>query len=300
MKRGKLFIKCLVKGENSFSLIEKLHKSGVYTRDITFLPQKTLFSVDFADRKKLFAISRNMCYNIHILKYYGKISPVKKVLSRLGLAVCFAFFTAFTFFIDGYVGKIVYKGDGEYLAPEISALLSSEGVRENSFLKVDLKSVEKAIVKNVNSIAYVSVSKSGRVVTVEAYLAEKEPTSMNVKKPNITATCSGKVTALNVLSGTACVGVGDSVQEGDVLIDGYYLNGEEKVLTYALGEIEILVTYVYEYQSFASGAKYKNRAVLLAKESLGDKNVIKTEIKEENKNGKTVYTVELYYLITVS
>jgi hypothetical protein len=77
---------------DSFSLIEKLHKMGVYVYDITSFEQKTILSIDFLDRKKLFAISRNMCYNISILKYYGKVSLLKKAFSRLGLIICFCLF----------------------------------------------------------------------------------------------------------------------------------------------------------------------------------------------------------------
>ena len=62
MRRGKLFVKLQIKGEDSFSLIEKLHKRGVYAYDITFFDKKTIISIDFVDYKKFFAISRNMCY----------------------------------------------------------------------------------------------------------------------------------------------------------------------------------------------------------------------------------------------
>jgi similar to stage IV sporulation protein len=300
VKRGDLYIKIQVLGEDSFSLIEKLHKNGICAYDITFFDKKTILSIDFLDRKKFFAISRNMCYNISILKYCGKFSLVARLVSNVGLLVCFGLFFALAIAFDGYVSKICYEGDGEYFAPQILELFQNEGVKENTLLKADLKSLENKLLLEVDGLSYVSLKKSGRILTVEAYRSEQKIESVDLNKPKITATISGKVRAINLLSGTALVNVGDEVKKGDTLIDGYVLKGEEKQLTHALGEVEIEVKYVFTYQSFASGERYKNRACVLARESLGEKNVLSQEVKESSEKGKIVYTVTLYYLVTVS
>ena len=300
MKRGRLFIKCQILGENSFSIIEKLHKTGVYAYDITFFDKKTVLSIDFVDRKKIFAISRNMCYNISILKYYGKLSLVKNIVSRLGLLVCFCLFLAFAITFDDYVCKICYEGDGEYFAPQIAKVLQEEGVKENCFLKVDLRELENKLLLSVDNASFISLKKSGRILTIEAYRSEQKVEGLDLKKQKIVSTVNGKVRAINLLSGTALVSVGDEIKQGDTIIDGYYLKGEEKFQTYALGEIEIEAQYVFTYQSFASGERYQNRALVLASESLGDKDVIRKEVKEDSSSGKTVYTVTLYYVVTVS
>ena len=300
MKRGDLYIKIQVLGEDSFSLIEKLHKIGICACDITFFDKKTILSIDFLDRKKFFAISRNMCYNISILKYCGNLSLVARLVSNLGILLCFSLFFALAFAFDGYVSKICYEGDGEYFAPQILELFQNEGVKENTLLKADLKSLENKLLLEVDGLSYVSLKKSGRILTVEAYRSEQKIESVDLNKPKITATVSGRVRAINLLSGTALVNVGDEVKKGDTLIDGYVLKGEEKQLTHALGEVEIEVKYVFTYQSFASGERYKNRACVLARESLGEKNVLSQEVKESSEKGKIVYTVTLYYLVTVS
>lgn len=300
MKRGRLFIKCQILGVDSFSLIEKLHKMGVYAYDITFFEQKTILSIDFLDRKKLFAISRNMCYNIRILKYYGKVSLLKKAFSRLGLVACFLIFLVLAMAFDGWISKISYEGDGEYFAPQISLILEEEGIKEGALLKADLDKTESCLLRSVEGISYVSLKKSGRILTVEAYRAEQKTEVIDYQKAQIISPISGKVCAVNVLSGTPCVSVGDEVKKGDVLIDGYFSDGEKTIETYALGEVEIEVEYAFVYQSFTSGERYKNRALLLARESLGEQNITKSQIKEQMKDGKIFYTVTLYYVVTVS
>ena len=61
-----------------------------------------------------------------------------------------------------------------------------------------------------------------------------------------------------------------------------------------------MVDFVYIYQSFASGERYKNRACALARERLGDKTVTNQTVKEQTIDGKIVYTVTLSYLVIVS
>ena len=300
MKRGKLFVKLQILGENSFSLVETLHKKGIFAYDITFFNQKTIISIDFADLKKIFAISRNMCYNIRILKYYGKISLLKKAFSRLGLIICFCLFLALALTFESYVSKISYVGDGEYLAPQISQLLQKEGVKEKSFLKADLRDLENKLLVGLDNVSYLSLRQEGRILIVEAYRSAPKIEEIDFKKANIISSVNGKVTAINLLSGTALVSVGDKVKVGDVLIGGYFVKDENKIQTYALGEIEILVDFVYTYQSFASGERYKNRACMLARESLGDKTVTNQTVKEQTIDGKIVYTVTLSYLVIVS
>ena len=167
-------------------------------------------------------------------------------------------------------------------------------------MNVDLKGVENFLLQSLDGVSYISLKKTGRILSVEAYLAEQKIEAIDLKKPSIISSVKGKIREINVLSGTPCVSVGDEVNEGDVLIDGYFLKGEERFTTYALGEVEIVAIYEYVYQSFASGERYANRASVLARESLGDKNVINQIVEINEKDGKTIYTVTLSYLVTVS
>ena len=133
MKRGRLFFKCRIDGASGFYLIDRLHAQGVPIFDLERAENYLILSIDCCDSKKLFAISRNMCYNITVIKYYGKKAPFRFIAKRLGLALCFSLFFALAFLFDGWISRIVYKGDAEGLIPYIEQILISEGVRENSF-----------------------------------------------------------------------------------------------------------------------------------------------------------------------
>lgn len=287
-------------GADSFFIVEQLQKLGVSVYNITFLPQKIILSIDFAESEKLFAISRNMCYNISIIKYYGKLSPLKYLISKVGLTLSFCVFLALAIFLDGVVTKVVYRGDGEKLSPIINAQLTESGVKLNSFLTADLKGLAQNIYAQNERISFITLQKSGRVIIAEAYLAQEKVKPIDLKKDNLLSSVSGEVKALNVLSGTPLVAIGDKVEKGAPLIGGYHLVGEDKILTYALGEVEIESVFTYDYKSFAKGEKYKNRAIALAKEELKNDSVTQEKVEEIMGKDGFIYRVTLYYTVVVS
>ena len=300
MKRGKLFLKCKIGGASGFYLIDRLHRQNVPIYNVETGENYLILSIDCCDSKKLFAISRNMCYNITIIKYYGKKLPFTFLVKRLGLILCFALFLALAILADGWISKIVYKGDGQNLIPYVEQILRNEGVKENSFFVQNEKELSQKILKSSDKFSFVSVEKVGRLLVIEAYGAITAPEPIDIRKQKITSTVKGEVVAINLMSGTLAVSVGDIVEIGQTLIDGYYLNGEEKIETYALGEVEIKAEFIYEYLSFAKGDSYKERAKVVATETLGAENVIDILVEEKEQNKQTIYVVTIFYTVTVS
>ncbi|MBQ7373224.1 MAG: sporulation protein YqfD [Clostridia bacterium] len=299
MKRGKLFFRYEILGAEGFNLIERLYAQKIAVFDVEFHENKIIISIDASDSKKLFAISRNMCYNIRRIKYYGKVSPVKFLQKKIGIVLCFALTLFLLVAFDGFVTKIEYLSDAKTLAPIIDGVLKTNGVKENSFLTADLKSLEKAVYLSSDKISFVSIEKKGRILSVEARLGVQKTEPIDLKKEKIISTVSGEVTAINSYSGTAKVKVGDKVKKGDILIDGYYDWNDQIIKTYALGEVEIKAEFKFDYKSFASGEKYKNRAVFLAKQSLKSQEIVQTKVEQKKENGKIIYSVTLYYLVVV-
>lgn len=299
MKRGKLFYRYEITGDESFYLIERLHAKKIAVFDVEFCKNKIILSIDSQDCKKLFAISRNMCYNIRKIKYYGKVSLLEFLRNKIGIALCFALFLLGLVFFDGYISKIEYLADGKYLAPRIEEILQENGVKENTFLIAELKTLENDVYLADERVAFVSIEKKGRILFVDVRLSTQKAQPIDVKKEKIISTVSGEVVAINVFSGTSAVKVGDKAQKGSLLIDGYYDDNGEKIKTYALGEVLIKAEYKFDYKSFATGEKYKNRAVLLAKESLNSDEVVDVKVEQKNLDGRIVYSVTLYYLVVV-
>ena len=191
------------------------------------------------------------------------------------------------------------SADGKYIAPTIDAVLKENGVKENSFLKINLKSLENAVYTANEKISFVSIEKRGRKLIVETRLTSQKTEPIDVKKQAVLSTVSGEVVAINLLGGTAKVKVGDKVQKGSLLIDGYYDFGDKIIKTYALGEVLIKAEFKFDYKSFTTGEKYKNRAVFLAKQSLGLEEIVGEKVEQKKENGRIIYSVTLYYLVVV-
>ena len=109
------------------------------------------------------------------------------------------------------------------------------------------------------------------------------------------STVSGRIVKINVLSGVAAVKVGDEVKSGDTLIVGEYVHGDTVIKTYALGEVAIETTFVYEYEASGEGDLYKNRALALGKAVLDGKDVISSSVREEKRDAKIIYTATFVY-----
>lgn len=300
MKRGRLRVKYKIEGAEAFYIAERLHSLKVPVYDLIECKNGVILSIDFADRKKLFAISRNMCYNITEIKYCGKLSPLVTALSHLGVVACFLAFLAVAIALDGLVTKIEYKGDGVRYSVTVDGILMQEGIAKNRFLPYDLKSVEDKILREIDGISFVSLKKSGRILTVELYLAEEKIEPIDVRKKSIKSTVNGEILRLNVLSGAPLFSVGDRVKTGDEVIVGCYEKDGERIESYALGEVLVRAEYVYSYQSFAKGEKYKDRAMLLARQSLGEADELEIKVKEKQSGDKIIYEVTVIYLVTLS
>lgn len=295
-----MFVKYSVYGLNGFSIIQKLHEEGICVYTVEHSDKKITFSIDFTDSKKFFAISRNMCYNIYKVGYYGYNTLFKKIFENVGFFLCFVCLFVTMKVFDPFVSKIIYLGDGEYLRPKIEKIIFSEGIKPYTLLKSDMDALSNKVLFSNEEFSFVSIRKSGRILYIEAYAKKQEYYPIDVKKDRIISTVTGTVSYINLLSGTAVVNVGDRVKMGDLLIDGSYEKDGEKIKTYALGEIEIVAEYTYYYKTFAKGEQYKNRAKAVAIDSLGEVEVVNTEVKENVVGGENCYEVTVYYYSIIS
>ena len=107
MRRGKLFGEYFVAGDPK-GLFFALKSKNVPFSDLKKQKNGVLITVDLKDRKKFFAISRNMCYNISVVRYKGRYAPFKYAAANIGLVLGFAAFTVLAFLSDGAISEITY------------------------------------------------------------------------------------------------------------------------------------------------------------------------------------------------
>ncbi|MBO4262297.1 MAG: sporulation protein YqfD [Clostridia bacterium] len=286
-----------VTGEKTEYLLPWLNDKKVEIYGVKPKKNGLIIVIDDKDCKKLFAISRNMCYNIKRSGYKGYLAPIKIALSRIGLLIGGAVFVLSAYLCDGIITDVVYVGDAPLIKARVDEALVKNDLTLFSFADGDrIRSAEKALGED-ESLSFASVNKRGRSLVVEVYLAKKQAEALNVKSECVRAAADGKIKRLVVLSGTPLVEVGDEVKKGQPIISAGYTHGEKTGETYALGEAEISCVYDFVYEGAGENEKIAARAKVLATEYLGDKDItsVTAEITEED--GKKICFVRVEYSV---
>lgn len=300
MKRGSLFIKLKISGNGAESLIKTLHARNIWLKDVIFGENYLFLTVDYKDSRKIFAICRNMCYNVKRIGIKGRLSPVYAAIKNAGFVLGAMAFAAFAFISDAFVSEISFEGDAVSYRREITAALKESGVSVGKPCFADVSVAGEKIALAVDGLSYVTIEKRGKRIIAFAKSEEVKSEPLDVKKTQIVSPVDGVVRALNCLSGTAKVSVGDAVKVGDLLISGCFTNKNgEEFTTYALGEVCLVKTVVYEYQAAEHSELYRSRAVFLAKES-AEGEVESTAVESISRDGKLYYIVTMSVLVIVN
>ena len=110
---------------------------------------------------------------------------------------------------------------------------------------IDTKEIINQVRLNRNDIAWMGIELKGTNAIVKFVKAEEKPEIVDEDEYcNIVSNKSGVITKINAQDGTANVQVGDTVNEGDILINGW-MEGKYTGVRYvhAKGEIEARVWY---------------------------------------------------------
>lgn len=297
MKIPTTFVRLRADGNGSENLPLACCDRKLFVKDVVYGKNYCFLTVKSADEQKIFAISRNMCYNVERIGYKGGFSLFKKIALKAGACLGAAAFTAFAALSDSVVSEIVYKSDAAGFRREILAALKAEGVEEGRVCRADCSSLGEKLALGIDGAAYATVEKVGRRVIVDLKREAEKNLPLNVAGDVIRADAGGTVVAIKVFSGRALVKIGDAVEIGDALIVGEYEHADKIVKTYALGEVALESTYVYEYLAASKGDAYENRAVALGKAFCKDLQLLRHSVTEESVDGgKTLYKVTFVYL----
>ncbi len=276
------------------AFMEAFKRRGVPLYDVKYSKKSVSFTSPVTNRRKIFAISDNMCYNIRETGYKGKFALAARAAKKSGLIIAFALICAFAAINDNRIGKIEFTGDGSLLKKEAEIVLNAENVRAGEFFPDDMNELSRKITLSSEKFEFVSVSKRGRTLSVEARAAAGKTLPLNERKKQIISPCDGVVRRISRYSGTSLVSVGDTVKKGDLLIDGYFEKNGERYETESLGDVEIAVTEKYDYKTSGEGEKFRDRAKAVAREKYEGKDVISISAEL---TAPCVYTVTMTYAV---
>lgn len=285
----------LVEGLNLDFFINALKKRGITLYDVKkFGNKRLILSVNFTCRRKVFAIAKEMCYNIKKVGEKGKARPLLYAYRSLGVVLGSAIIAVIAIFSSGYLLSFSFTGSGSLYERQAKEYLYANGVKPfTRFSDIDFDKIESGLLSSVSGVSFVGVKRSGNRLIVEMALSSEKPQTLNGKVYALYTQFDGIVENLKVYRGTPVVSVGDTVKAGDLLVDGFAVINEQTLKINVIAYATIICRNEYLFRANAEGLE--EQAAALAQEKLGEKNLLSTTVEVENSGGEYVYKTTLTY-----
>ena len=214
---------------------------------------------------------------------------------NLGLVLGALAFMGVCVYNADVIRKIEFKGSGSILQTEILCYLQESGVSVNSrFSDYDLATLSDGVLASNGYLTFAECYKRGNSLIVNVALAKDK---VNVLDDSVTALYSdvcGEIQEIRVYRGTALVNVGDRVQEGTLLVDGYATVKEQTLKTNVIASVVIRAEQTFQYRF--RGEDQEERAILNARLDFGGQVDGEFVKKEKSTDGEDyIYLVTLLY-----
>ena len=173
LKGGLLRVVCKIKGENVSLLPEFAHQKKVAVINFLRISENECFiTVDFSEISKIFAICKNMCYNIKIVEYKGVLSPFAVVIKHLTTIVGVLLFIVITLLLNSMVLDVKVTGSGSCFANETKQIVADIGIKKFTlFSAVDYDLIESTILQSNPRLSFVTATKRGGCLVINAILS---------------------------------------------------------------------------------------------------------------------------------
>lgn len=186
---------------------------------------RTSFKCGYFDRKKV-----EKCLKTHGIEYEltneGFCHKMQNLLTAYGLLVSIVFCLIGYFFQYQFVLKYEINGTTLLSAHEVTEFVKENSSAQKS--KIDTQKLEILLVENFEEVSFASCIIKGQTLIVN--IKEKLlPEQIYGNFSPIVAQNSGKITKINLISGTANVKIGDIVEKGDVLVEPYTIDTSGQV-----------------------------------------------------------------------
>lgn len=260
--------KIKVKGLNQEKYINRIIKDiKIYDYD-RISKDEFIFGVEYSDLKKTKKILIENNFEIIEIKKLGFYKLFLNFFSSIGLIVGFLLSLILIFFQNIYIKNYQIVGNKDLSTKEIIYFIKDNFVSNKN--KINVKDVEISLVNEFENISYVSVIIKGQTLVVN--IKEKLlPSEIYGDFSPLFALFDGKITKVELVSGTLNIKVGDIVKKGDILVFPYILDsqGRNKEVeacakvyaeTWNMGVVEYFDKY---YETTRTGKKIENSEVTL-------------------------------------
>lgn len=260
--------KLKVKGLNQEKYINKIIKDiKIYDYD-RISKDEFVFGIEYSDLKKTkkFLVENN--FEIIEIKKMGFYKHFLNFFSSIGLIIGFSLSLVLIFFQNIYIKNYQVIGNESLSTKEIVRFIKDNFNSNKN--KIDIKAVEIALTNEFKDISYASVIIKGQTLVIN--IKEKLlPNEIYGDFSPLIAHFDGKITKVELVSGTLNIKVGDIVKKGDILVSPFIIDsqGENKEVeanakiyaeTWNIGIVEYFDNY---YETTRTGKRIENSEITL-------------------------------------
>ena len=209
--------------------------------------------VGLADYKKLRQIAKKTKSKVKIQSRKGLPFILHKYRKRKIFLALFMVIIIGIIISSNYIWNIEVVGNVNISTREIIQSLEASGLTiGTSKNDIDTDTIINKIRLSRDDVAWIGITVKGTNAIVKVKEADKAPNILDENKYcNIIADKTGMITKINVQNGTATVKVGDIVEKGMTLVNGY-LEGKYTGARYVHGTAEIEAKIWYTKKEKAS------------------------------------------------
>ena len=249
MKKNLLFLKVTLKGNNLKYLVGYLQNKNVGVYGFTESKEEIKIIIDYIDRRKFFAICKNMCYNVKSIKYSGVLSPFILAVKNIGLIIGICLFICSVIYFNDYILKVDVGGN--YYESEIISVSKDYGVDKFlKFSKADIVGLKQKLLSLNKDISFISIEKRGNVLKINVVNGSNNENVLNQNVSDLLSPVKGVIDSVSVLRGTSLVEVGQTVDINTPLIGAYTIGKDDKIFpTYIVGRVVIKEEKVKFYKT---------------------------------------------------
>ena len=267
-------------------------------------------TIPYADREKLFAICKEMCYNvkgaegkntkraafsIEEIGLGGIFKTLFLLKNRPGLIFGALVFIAFAVFLNGRLLGISLDGVPYEYRSAASMFFKERGFKEYADISSEnLSELAESMRLGVDGLGFVTIKRRGSFLYVSAI--EEKRGEGDFSYAPVTSPVDGEILSLNVLKGTAAVKAGDKVKKGDVLVRGFFTAGEQTFPVTPKAETEIKTERVFTYNLSGNDETYINAVKVVSLEKCRFSRVLGCEVFSEKTCDGYRITVAVTYV----
>ncbi len=298
-KRGKNFLGIkttfLVEGLNLDRFLLSAKNKGITLCDIKKITNKRLLvSVSIKESANFFAIAKELCYNIKKVKEKGALLPLLMLYRKVGIVVGAVIFCILTYVYNDFIYGFSFSGSGSVLEKEVLSYLGGVGIKPYTrFSNIDIEKLEDQILASNSHLSFVGITKKGNTLCLDLALATDNTDTLKGNVYSLKSDISGTIERIKVYRGTAMVKEGDSINSGDLLVDGFMTIKEQTVRINVIATVSVIATKEFTFEDKEKGQELN--VTLLAKAMMGDEDIVSISCNCKQIQDTYIYKVAINY-----